>query len=265
MTSSEADAKLSTAILSGNYPDILQAKPSDYVNYANTDVIADITDVFEEYASDELKEYVNVDGGLAMQSCMVDGRLYGIPQMGNSYDAVTMMFIRKDWLDNLGLDIPESMEDLKSVAHAFTYDDPDKNGANDTYGLALPGMNILDNAGIFAGYGAYPGSDGLAFVEGSDGKVTWGGTNAEGMKAALTLLQEMYQDGSLVRDFITMDGNSIFEETGSGRCGIWFLPMWGAMVPAQNAMKADPNAHMVAAPVPDGLNQGGARCCWLPR
>ena len=135
--------------------------------------------------------------------------------------------------------------------------------------MAIDGINILANGGgdvsaIFAGFGAYPGTDGMAFVEGEDGKVTWGGTNVEGMKAGLTMLQEMYEEGSLAKDFITMDSNSIFEETGAGRCGIWFAPMWGAMVPASNAVKNDPNAHIVAAPVPDGLGQGYSKVLIKP-
>lgn len=258
--SSQADTKMATAIMSNNYPDIITASPSDFINYAQTDVIADITDVFEENATDYLKEYLDADGGLSLQSCMVDGRLYGIPMMGNSYDSVPVMWIRADWLEALNLEIPKTMEDLKKVAHAFTYDDPDQNGVDDTYGLALDGVNVLANGGgdasaIFAAYDAYPGTDGLAFIEDENGKVTWGGSNAEGMKAGLQLLQDMYKDGSLAKNFITMDGNSIFEETGSGRCGIWFGPMWAAMVPASNAVKADPKAHMVAAPVPTGLGQ----------
>lgn len=262
--SSQAETKLTTAIISGDYPDILSASATEYVNYAQTGVIADITDVFEQYASDELKEYVSVDGGLAMSAVTLDGRIYGIPCMGNSYDSVSLMFIRQDWLDNLGLDVPETMEELKEVAYAFTYNDPDQNGVDDTYGLAIDGKNILtsgggDVAAIFAGFGAYPGADGMAFVEYEDGVVTWGGTNADGMKAGLTLLQDLYKDGCLAKDFITMDGNSIFEEAGSGRCGIWFGPMWAGMVCLSNALTVEPKAHLVAAPVPDGLDQGGSK------
>ncbi len=262
--SSQAATKLSTAIMSGDYPDILRGNPSEYMNYARTGVVADITDVFEEYATDELREYLNTDGGLAMQSVMVDGRLYGLPLMGSPYDSVMLMFIRQDWLDNLGLSVPQTMDEFKEVAHAFTYDDPDQNGQNDTYGLALDGMNVLTNnvgdaSAIFNAFGASLGTDGMAFVEAEDGTVTWGGTNVEGMKAALQLLQDMYADGSLPTDFITMDSNSIFEETGGGRCGIWFAPMWGAMVPNSNAIISDPDAHMVCAPAPDGLDQGGTR------
>lgn len=267
--SSQAETKMSTAIMSGNYPDILGAKPSDFLNYVQTGVIADITDAFEEYATDELKEYLNADGGLALQNVTVGGRMYGLPEMGNSYDAVPVMFIRQDWLDNLGLTVPETMDELKEVAYAFTYNDPDQNGVDDTYGLAIDGMNILcssigDTSGIFAGFGAYPGTDGMAFVEYEDGTVTWGGTNAEGMKAGLQLLQDMYKDGSLAKDFITMDSNSIFEEAGAGRCGIWFGPMWGAMVPANDACRGDANAHITSATVPDGQSQGKSRVLIQP-
>jgi len=267
--STQGATKMSTAIMSGNYPDIIGASTTDFVNYAQTDVVADITDVFEEYASDQLKEYLNVDGGLALSYVTIDGKMFGLPRMGNSYDSVPVMFIRQDWLDNLGLSIPTTMEELKEVAHAFTYDDPDKNGANDTYGLAIDGMNILSNSvgdtsAIFAGFGAYPGTDGMAFVEYEPGKVTWGGTNADGMKAALKLLQEMYADGSLAKDFITMDGNSLFEETGAGRCGIWFGPMWGGMVAGSNASQGSPDAHIVSAPIPDGLGQGGSKALLKP-
>lgn len=260
----QGETKLSTAIMSGNYPDIIEAKANDYVSYAKNGVIADITDIFELYASDELKEYLNADGGLSMKSVTVDGKIYGLPRMGNGYDLVPLMFIRQDWLDNLGLKMPSTMDEFKEVAKAFTYNDPDGNGKDDTYGLAIDGTNVLSNSvgdanAIFYAYGAYPGSDGMAFIQGDDGKVTWGGTNAEGMKEGLKLLKDLYADGSLAKDFITMDGDSIFEEAGSGRCGIWFGPMWAGMVPAANAVKTDVNAHITSAPVPDGLNQGGSQ------
>lgn len=167
---------------------------------------------------------------MSLQNCMVNGRLYGIPMMANSYGSVPMMWIRADWLENLGLEVSKTIEEFKAVAHAFTYDDPDQNGANDTYGLALNGVDVLTNSpgdfsAIFAAFNAYPGTDGMAFVEDENGKITWGGTNAEGMKATLQVLQDMYADGSISKLFITMNGGSLSEDMGAGRCGIWFGPM----------------------------------------
>ena len=156
------------------------------------------------------------------------------------------------------------MDELKEVAHAVTYDDPDGNVQNDTYGLALDGVNVLGNSvgdtdPIFNAFGCYLGDDGMTYVEGENGEVTWGGANTEGMKAALSFLQELYTDGAIAKDFITMDYQSVFEEVGSGRCGIWFGPNWAGMDPIINAAQNDENAHIVAAAIPDGLNQGGAK------
>ena len=84
----QAVTKFNNAVASGTYPDVFSAGATDLKTYAKTGVIADITEVYEKYASDELKEYINSDGGMGLSSAMVDGRLYGIPKMGNGYDNV---------------------------------------------------------------------------------------------------------------------------------------------------------------------------------
>ncbi len=254
---SQADTKLSTAIMSGDYPDVFRIKGSEYQNMVDSGAIADISEVFELYASDELKEYMNYDGGMALDSLYVDDALYGLPKVTDPYSSTHMMWIRQDWLDNLKLKVPTTMEELKEVAHAFTYNDPDGDGQNNTYGLALDGINVLNDsvgnmAPIFEAFGVYFGKNGLTYVDDGNGNITWGGDNSEGMKAALQLLRDMYADGTIAKDFITMDSQSIFAELGAGRAGIWFAPNWGAMDPSLNATKADVNCHMVAAEVPSG-------------
>ena len=261
--SSQGGTKLANAITSGNYPDIILAEGADYIKYAQTGVTADITEVFEEYASDELKEYLQSDGGVGLNSAMIDGKLYGIPLLGNSYDSIMIMFIRQDWLDAVGMEIPTTMEELHAVAKAFTEQDPDGNGKNDTYGLGLNGKDVFAyNSGIqafFEGYGAIPGywGNNFTFIE-KDGEVQWGGALSEEMKAGLTLLNEMYNDGSIARDFGVMDNDRMVEEFSAGKCGIIFAPMWGAMVPSANAIKLDLDAHMVAAKIPDGMGEGSS-------
>ena len=46
--------------------------------------------------------------------------------------------IRKDWLAKLGLKEPQTVDDLYTIAKAFTEQDPDGNGKKDTYGLIIP-------------------------------------------------------------------------------------------------------------------------------
>lgn len=113
---SQADTKLSTAILSGDYPDVFEGTGAEYKNYVESGAVADITEAYEQYASPELKEYMNnYDGGMALGSLYIDGRLYGLPKVSDPYSNAHVMWIRQDWLDNLGLQIPETMDELKEV------------------------------------------------------------------------------------------------------------------------------------------------------
>lgn len=265
---SQADSRLALAIMSGDYPDIFGGGVLEYKNWADKGVTADITEVYEKYATDELKKYLESDGGTGLEMLKIDGKLYGLPRIDSPYEQIPVMFIRQDWLDRLGLEIPSTMEELKAVAHAFTYDDPDGNGMDDTYGIGVDGVNVVNNtvgdcSPIFAAFGAYLGSDTLAFVEGDDGNPLWGGANVSGMKQALQFLQELYEDGAICKDAVTMDSNAVFEDAGNGRCGIWFGPVWGGMVPAADSAKKDKNARISAAPVPDGINQGNVKA-YLP-
>jgi putative aldouronate transport system substrate-binding protein len=48
-------------------------------------------------------------------------------------------YVRKDWLDKLGLPIPKTYEDMIETMKAFTFKDPDGNGKQDTYGFTTAG------------------------------------------------------------------------------------------------------------------------------
>lgn len=56
---------------------------------------------------------------------------------GNLDGQQDVLWLRKDWLDNLGLEVPKTMEDLEKVLTAFVEEDPDGNGVDDTTGLTV--------------------------------------------------------------------------------------------------------------------------------
>ncbi|MBW4085772.1 extracellular solute-binding protein [Paenibacillus sp. S150] len=63
----------------------------------------------------------------------VDGKLYGLyTERPSSRQGI---IIRKDWLDRLRLDKPQTLEQLYEVMKQFTFNDPDGNGKPDTIGL----------------------------------------------------------------------------------------------------------------------------------
>ncbi|OLP42255.1 ABC transporter substrate-binding protein [Rhizobium oryziradicis] len=74
-----------------------------------------------------------------------DGKYYAVPMSAQSFG----LFIRKDWLDKLGLKAPTTWQELHDVAEAFTKKDPDGNGKNDTYGFTMPASTTRGYASWF--------------------------------------------------------------------------------------------------------------------
>jgi putative aldouronate transport system substrate-binding protein len=87
----------------------------------------DITDVYDLYPN-----LARADKGI-MNNVSIEGRYFGIYR-SRDYPRTGMIY-RTDWLENLGLSVPKNLDELYNVLRAFTYNDPDKNGRDDTFGM----------------------------------------------------------------------------------------------------------------------------------
>ena len=76
--SEDITTKINLAIASGEIPDYMSVGYSTYKELLEADMIADLTDVFEQYATDDLKSIMYADGGAMAENVTKDGRLYGI-------------------------------------------------------------------------------------------------------------------------------------------------------------------------------------------
>lgn len=98
-----------------------------------------------------LKDYPNIEKAIdpiVMTNTSIDGKMYGIPRTRNV--ARVGLTIRQDWLDSLGLKMPQTMDEIYTVAKAFTEKDPDKNGKNDTYGIGLGSDRFWNGLDFFS-------------------------------------------------------------------------------------------------------------------
>ncbi|MGW4468596.1 sugar ABC transporter substrate-binding protein [Nonomuraea sp. NPDC004354] len=73
-----------------------------------------------------------------------NGKYYAAPFSAQAF----ALIIRKDWREKVGLQPPQSWDDLAKLAKAFTEQDPDGNGQKDTYGFVAP-------AGTKRGYASW--------------------------------------------------------------------------------------------------------------
>ncbi|TVY12016.1 extracellular solute-binding protein [Paenibacillus cremeus] len=174
----------------------------------------------------------------------VDGKIYGIPRPRALTRAAVI--IRKDWLDNLGLPIPKTVDDIYKTAIKFTNDDPDKNGKKDTFGIVM-GENVSHQDALW-----------MAFDTGNGWRAMEDGTlmSADitpGRKQALDWLRKLYQEGGIDKDFAVLKNTQVWEKLESGKAGI----MLGGQTSdfaryVDNLSKVDPKANLIMIEPPVG-------------
>lgn len=220
--------KVNVSIASADIPDAFVVNKDQFAKLLKTDLLADdLTQVLNDNASDMVKTMFNADGGVALSSATVNGKLKALPKMNSSLDRASVLYLRNDWLRKLGLQAPKTVDELVAVLKAFTNQDPDGNGKKDTIGLVGSKTLFLDFAAfspIFEAYGANP----RIWVE-KDGKLVYGDFMPE-MKKGLAKLAEMYKEGLIDKEFGIKDFGKSAEYVINGKCGAFMgnitLPMW---------------------------------------
>lgn len=241
--------KLNVTMASNDLPEIMSVDATQLKQLVESDQLADLTGIFDQYATDLTKQIMKGDGGTALKAATFNGKLRALPNTGGDIDAVPLLWVRMDWLNSLNLPEPKTMQDVLKISEAFTTQDPDKNGKNDTFGIA----SLKDLWGGFAGlegffnsYHAYPNN---MWLKDSSGKLVYGSIQPE-MKAALAKLQELYKAGQLDKEFGVKDSNKVAESVTSGKVGLVFGQMWNPIFPFQDGKNKDPKMEWKSFPLP---------------
>lgn len=255
--------KITVSMVAQNLPDFYEVNAQQFATLVKAGQIADLTDLYDKYASDMLKGFLEYGEGTGLKSSTVDGKLMAIPLNGGTVGNFDFLWIRNDWLKNLGLEPPKTMADVEKIAIAFAKDDPDGNHQDDTIGLGLSnelmsGYHSL--VGFFNGYHAYPYNpakgDGatLTILKDDQGNPVWADTLPE-VKTALARLQSLYQAGAIDPEFNSTDGGKAGDLTTQGKMGMFFGRWQMATWPLNNMKKNDPNVDWQAYMVPSSDDQ----------
>ncbi len=203
---------------------------------------------------------------------LYNGKNYGV---ANPMEQVPMALIwRKDWLDNLGLEVPTTLEEFEAVLTAFVEQDPDGDGKKDTAGMAERTFNAIFGAyGLRCVTGANPGFKVEEMQLGSDGVPFFPYIRPEA-KEVLALLHDWYQRGLIDKEFITGENHGGYQWLShafmNGQIGVTcaqpyhYLAAstdtsdsqnWGICMQEFKALNPDGDIVFGPAPIgPDGLS-----------
>ncbi|WP_019640756.1 extracellular solute-binding protein [Paenibacillus fonticola] len=122
--------KMNTALTTNSLGRVTFVKFSDYnlvKNSIKSGAFWEIGPYLDDY-----KNLKTLKPSILRQTA-VDGRIYGLyTERPSSRQGI---MIRQDWLDNLHLSKPRTLDELYEVMRQFTFNDPDQNGKHDTLGI----------------------------------------------------------------------------------------------------------------------------------
>lgn len=188
-----------------------------------------------------------------------DGKQYSlVTKNADPYKGV--IAIRQDWLQNLGLEVPKTTDEFLAVAEAFTTQDPDGNGAADTYGFT----GSVNFEGFIAGLGGFQGAFGdSAPWSVVDGKLVNRAVTEE-HRQYLEFISRVQAAGVMDPDWVSQESLDSWAKWKAGRIGILFED-WCALFCIQGYSEfkaANPTGSYVPIdpPVgPTGLSMAGER------
>jgi putative aldouronate transport system substrate-binding protein len=152
---SSYNERLTIVLTSDEMPDIMYLPDSKFYRDCYEDeYIVPLT----EYIANAENIQMYEDPSSLIAATAADGEIYGLPR--NSVPRTDGYAVRMDWLNNLGMTLPENgevtLDEFTEIMRAFTEDDPDGNGVADTYGLTQRATNgeLLPPDRIQAAFGA---------------------------------------------------------------------------------------------------------------
>ncbi|MFS0880480.1 extracellular solute-binding protein [Metabacillus niabensis] len=124
------DQKKGTMLAAGDVPDLIVGPnaitDADFVKF--TGLFQDMTELIDEHAPN-VKKMFEEKPELKALSTQKDGEIFGLPKYQRFWpETSTRQFINKQWLDNLGLEMPTNWDELYDVLVAFKEEDANGNG-----------------------------------------------------------------------------------------------------------------------------------------
>ena len=206
------------------------------------DLVEDLTEVYESCTSKRIKEMFKSYGSGLLESVKFDGKLMAIPETVIDHGP-RLMWLRKDWIDELGLEEPETLEDAFDIVEAFVQNRMGTAEGEEPVGLVCDTDLVGSTSSsysvepVFDKFGASP----RKWIN-QRGEIVYGSVTEE-TKNALSYLHELYERGVLDQNFALRAQNNLRDLVLNGRCGAFFGLWWTPNNPLMDVYATDKDAE----------------------
>ncbi len=242
--------KFNVTIASGSIPDVVVSPfRDDMLKVAEQGIFEPLDERIEQNAPN-FKKILADNPGYIKDLRASDGKDYFFPFIG-AVRTFKVWMVREDWLKNLNLKQPETLDDWYNMLKAFKEKDPNGNGKPDE----IPYTTRNTKAGVLSFMEAF-GISGFEaneqfFIE--DNKVKYAYTDPR-CKEALTFIRKLYKEGLIDPEYATNDTKVWLSRlTGdiAGSCQDTTARAY-SLGDAIRKTTSNANANLVVVPPPKG-------------
>ncbi|MDF2923243.1 MAG: family 1 extracellular solute-binding protein [Paenibacillaceae bacterium] len=213
----EEITKVNLLLAAGEAPDMLYTYNDDSLKqWANSGGLHELDEAVKQYGPNIQSKLWDQKPGVK-DAGIVNGKLYAIAG-GTTIYTSNMLFMRKDWLDKVGLGIPKTPEEFYQALKAFKDKDPGGAGKDNVVPLTVSMSSTsaqLNVAGLLSAFGV---EDDLAYI---DGKLVPRELQS-GYKNYLVYMNKLYKEELIATEFaLDTDGKRSKEQTFGGKAGAW--------------------------------------------
>lgn len=208
-------------------PDIIfnaEMNNVDLLKYAKQGVIVPVEDYIDKYMPN-LKKVLDENPEYRKLITAPDGHIYSFPwieQLGVGKEAIQaiggMPYINKKWLDELGLEMPKTTEDLKNVLIAFR--DKKPGGTENVIPMSCRVNGGNEDLGFILGAFGF-GDDADHIMVDENNKVVYA-TADEGYKKGIKWLHELQEENLIDPEAYTQDYATYTAKGKNGQYGLFF-------------------------------------------
>lgn len=207
---------------------------NDLLRYANYGAIIPLEEYIDTYMPN-LKAVFDKYPEYRKMSTSVDGHIWALPwieQLGSDKTAIQtvgdMAFINKKWLDFLGLEIPETVDEFEQTLIAFRDHAAELQQEFNIEGSIIP-MSCIVNDGnqdpalLINGFGeGYGDCDQGRHIAVTDSKEVICTATQQGFRDGIAWLHELYDEGLIDAEAFTQEWSTYVAKGKSGRYGVCF-------------------------------------------
>lgn len=236
----QANDQLNILLASEDLPDIIEYTwpklPGGASKALADGFIINLTDVFADHAPN-LTAYLSAHPEIDKQAKTDDNQYYAFPFIKGDEKLLVVqgLMVRQDWLDELGLAMPETIDEWHNVLTQFK----EKKGAEAPLSFQ---DNMLVNGDFIGAYGIKKD------FSIQDGKVIYGPYDPR-YKDFLTTFAQWYREGLIDQNVANLDGKTLNANVLNGKSGATYgfagsgLGTW-----MQAFAEKNPNANLMPAP-----------------